>query len=1477
MGLQINVTYDASLTDAPAGFQTAVQAAVAYLESVIATPITVNIQVSYGEIAGQTMEAGSLGESEPFGSWFSYAQVKNALTSVATSADDLASVATLGASDPTNGGQFFVNVAEQRALGLFPADNSQIDGYVGLSSGASYSFDPNNRAVAGDYDAIGILEHEITEVLGRVADVGLGQTNATDIYSPLDLFRYASAGVRDLTAAGDYFSVNGQTLLSQFNNAFQNGGDPGDWAASVPGDSFDAVAQPGTELSVSPTDLRELDVLGFHSTAPTPVPPIATPVPGGAAVGPVTFTQNFNIAQGQSYYFNPGSAATNTTGFTFSGTPTLTNAGTITLISTAGSGSVNIGVAGAQHGGAFDNGATGALYVEASASGAQVDGFQGGAGSPSVANAGLIQAVSAAGSATGVAIADAAAPFSNAVSGTVKVWAADTGIGADFGSGGAFSNAGQIDVTAANAIGEQGASSFTNSGVIDASDVNGGWGSVGADVNPAITSLTNTGTIQADYVVYYDTTASNGVSADIAIDNAGKMIGSLALANGDDTVTNTGSIVGNVYFGDGDSTYAGASGTLSGGAIYLGYGTNNVTLGNDGETVFGGFGSDTITGGSGNDVIEIGRGNNTIDGGGGFNVLSFADSATGVTANLATGTATDAGTDTIKNIQEVIGSNYNNILTAGPGGSILIAGAGHDTLTGGAGNDTLVAGAGGDSMQGGGGDNTFIYSAGDEYLFIQDFNTNDVLKIYGYSAAQSVQQEGLSTIITLPSGFTIDLDGVTPAELNSTDVIYSAGAWPGLALPSSPPPFGTNPVFIEQNMTIQSGETINEVGQPYGLVNEGHSLDEFGDVNVSYPVVALTDNVYGWIDNNIDARGNTIASANDTVTLEAPAQFIISDLEGGAVGFAPLYTTALTDNGQILISAGGDGYGVQTTTAAAFSFTEGQSGALQVNAQGAAYGLALATGAPVVTQGAVQIQGVTTAYGVKMDQAQGQSISNSEVFSVSASAGPAYGIAVGGLTTATTGSPFVIITNSGTLTAQTAISEFSDGSSPSQVPLLKITNSGRINGNLDLASSEALLVNTGMIFGNILLHDDSVFSSVTPGDTINLSAGSFTGYVAIRPGAAGNVAVHDVIETGSATTQIKVAAGESNLTAAVTGVVGGHTTVTLDIASTQGSDFQNVDGGWVVKAGTDGTLTLTDVQTLQFTDKPISLSTAGPAPHDFNADGKSDFLIQNTGGTVTVGENVGGQAGYTNVSSLGPEWSFHGTGDFLGDGRADFLIENAAGAVDVGEVVGGQTSYTQVSSLGSEWSFHETGDFLGDGRSDFLIENTAGAVVVGEVVNGQAAYTDVAGLGPEWKFVGAGHFLGDGHDQFLIESTAGAVMVANVVSGQASYTQVASLGSEWTFEGAGAFLGDGKSDFLIENTLGQVYVGEVGSNNQAAYTQIAALGSEWKFVGTGDYLGEGHDQFLIENTLGQVDIGDFTAGQIRYTQVAGLGAEWAFH
>jgi hypothetical protein len=223
-------------------------------------PITVNIDVGWGEVAGQALGSGALAESETNLGLFCYSQVRTALAGDAKSADDSTAVASLPGSDPTGGGSFVLSTADAKALGL--GTSASVDGYVGFSSGANYTFDPSNRAVSGAYDFIGVAEHEISEVMGRIALLGTPLGGLSRTYTALDLFRYSSPGARQLVAGNAaYFSLDGgNTNLNNFNTL--SGEDAGDWASGGGNDSYNASVASGVAEPVTANDLRVMDAIG---------------------------------------------------------------------------------------------------------------------------------------------------------------------------------------------------------------------------------------------------------------------------------------------------------------------------------------------------------------------------------------------------------------------------------------------------------------------------------------------------------------------------------------------------------------------------------------------------------------------------------------------------------------------------------------------------------------------------------------------------------------------------------------------------------------------------------------------------------------------------------------------------------------------------------------------------------------------------------------------------------------------------------------------------------------------------------------------------------------------------------------------------------------------------------------------------------------------------------------------------------------
>ncbi|WP_310473926.1 cadherin domain-containing protein [Sandarakinorhabdus sp.] len=110
------------------------------------------------------------------------------------------------------------------------------------------------------------------------------------------------------------------------------------------------------------------------------------------------------------------------------------------------------------------------------------------------------------------------------------------------------------------------------------------------------------------------------------------------------------------------------------------------------EDLIGSDFNDRLTGDSGNNTIEGGEGDDILDGSSGVDTLNYANAGAGITLTLATTLAQNtggAGTDSVRNFENIQGSAFDDTLTGNSSANLFDGGAGNDTLDGSTGTDTV--------------------------------------------------------------------------------------------------------------------------------------------------------------------------------------------------------------------------------------------------------------------------------------------------------------------------------------------------------------------------------------------------------------------------------------------------------------------------------------------------------------------------------------------------------------------------------------------------------------------------------------------------------------------------------------------------------------------------------------------------------------------------------------------------------------------
>lgn len=376
-------------------------------------------------------------------------------------------------------------------------------------------------------------------------------------------------------------------------------------------------------------------------------------------------------------------------------------------------------------------------------------------------------------------------------------------------------------------------------------------------------------------------------------------------------------ILDGTFHDDSLSGYRGND-TISGfgGFDYLagGEGDDIIHGGDDDDNIFGEFGADTLSGDAGadqiygqedNDTIEGGEGDDLLDGGDGVDTAVYAHAVNDVLVDLGLGTSSGTeGVDTIVNVENLVGSSFDDILIGHSGANVISAGEGADSvdgyfgdddLYGEGGNDVLMGGPGIDKIDGGADDDRLDGNEGDDLIrggdgadFIFGLEDNDLID--GGAGDDNLNGgDGVDTVsyATATGNVTVSLDSGTATGAAGNDTLSTFENVMGSA--------------FNDNLTGDSGDNLLEGGDGFDTLRGGLGNDYLdGGLGTDTATYASAS---GSIFVDMDAGSVGGADGSDTIfRIESIIGSIFNDSILGDAG-----DNILSGNGGIDSIEGGDG------------------------------------------------------------------------------------------------------------------------------------------------------------------------------------------------------------------------------------------------------------------------------------------------------------------------------------------------------------------------------------------------------------------------------------------------------------------------------------------------------------------------------------------------------------------------------------------
>ncbi|MEP0069087.1 calcium-binding protein [Pyruvatibacter sp.] len=902
------------------------------------------------------------------------------------------------------------------------------------------------------------------------------------------------------------------------------------------------------------------------------------------------------------------------------------------------------------------------------------------------------------------------------------------------------------------------------------------------------------------------------------------------------------------------------------------------------ERVIGSAHGDTITG-SGADETFIGNaGDDVIDGAGGFNTASYENSTSGIQANLATGVVADGvgGTDTLSNIQVILGSAYDDEIVGGSDFVHIKPGLGSDIITAGSGGARLsYADLSGFSI-------TIVVSNGSATAGLNDISTTftGVTEFEGsVGGAFFFDAPGSQTYVGISSTDRIDFGNasgplvynISSASVTVTEVDGSINTLIGIEQIAGHRSHA-NTVNVHDfesginSISAQSGKDLIS----FATVAEGILVDRAGarltsDAGTTIAFSSFVEGVVGtafddtFLAFNFGPGYFYGGAGNDTFGSEplSNAHAIVSyryDPAGVSV--------------DLTVGQATDGFGDRDTLNRVYSLEGSEFGDVLVG--NSTNNTFRGRGGDDLIDGSYQTTiGDTAQYALAQDQYLVVYNADTEAFTVTALSGDEgvdtllniewlrFGDGVARVSIWQAAGlpdpdPNILIgdgrdnffspgVGDQTIYGRGGVDVVSYSGAPAgvTVDLGAGTADDGQGGSDTLDSVEGAI---GSIHADVLTGSDTdnifytnwifaggdVISGLGGTDTLSFQGSSVGISINRTSGRAEKITDPSIYDsfTGIENFLGSRENDEFHDQAGSNVYDGGDGSDRAVYALAQDQyivSYNSTSNSYSVKSlsGGAGTDTLTNVEILSFnggtTDVAIADAVTPDTTSDFDGDGDDDivFSLTASGNSVTNSADGagGGWIGYADRTVIG-------TGDFNGDGDADLLFRFADGNHS-GFDSGGAGPW-----LGrSDRTAVAVGDFNGDGDDDVLFQFANGNKHIADADSGNT-WVGFADRSVE----GVGDFDGDGDDDVLFELNAGGYVTNNVDGTGGRWLG----GPDRDVAGIGDFDGDGDDDILfVLNSGGHIINdGEGGGMQWFGFTDRSV-------AGIGDFDGDGNDDILF--------------------------------